>query len=205
VAFVIVLGVVLAALPGTRRAMLHAAGRALVVDDPVEPVDVIALPQWAGAAGAIDAADLVRGGFTRRVLLLPEQMQPAERELLRRGVSFENASAALERLLHDLGVTDVVVNEAPASGTEDEARALLSWCDQRQVHSLIVMSGPDHSRRVRRVLRRALGGGSMKVIVRSARYSPFDPGSWWTTRDGVRTEIVELEKLVLDVARHPFG
>jgi len=139
------------------------------------------------------------------VMLLPERTGPAEQELLRRGVSFQTEAARLERLLHDLGVTDVDVSAGPAAGTEDESRALLSWCDERRVRSILVISGPDHSRRVRRVLRRARGNGATKVLVRASRYSPFDPDRWWTTRDGVRTEIVELEKLLLDVARHPIG
>jgi len=205
IAFAIVVVVVLAAVPASRHEMLRAAGRALVVDDPIEPVDAIALPQWAGTAGALDAADLVRAGIARRVLLLPEPLKPAEQELARRGVPYLNGNAALEKLLHDLGVADVDVNADPAAGTEDEGRALLSWCDERRIRSLIVVSGADHSRRVRRVLRRAAGNASTKVIVRSARYSPFDPDRWWTTRDGIRTGIVEFEKLLLDVARHPIG
>jgi len=32
-----------------------------------------------------------------------------------------------------------------------------------------------------------------------------DPGRWWETRDGVRTEIIEFQKLLLDLIRHPIG
>jgi hypothetical protein len=38
-----------------------------------------------------------------------------------------------------------------------------------------------------------------QVTVRAEHYSSFDPGRWWETREGVRTEIVELQKLLLDV------
>jgi hypothetical protein len=43
------------------------------------------------------------------------------------------------------------------------------------------------------------------VIVRPARYSQFDPDGWWDTRGGLRTGIVEIQKLVLDVVRHPIS
>jgi hypothetical protein len=43
------------------------------------------------------------------------------------------------------------------------------------------------------------------VIVRSTRYDPFDPDRWWQTRDGVRTELIELEKLLVEVVRHPLS
>jgi hypothetical protein len=42
-------------------------------------------------------------------------------------------------------------------------------------------------------------------MVRSARYSAFDPDGWWETRGGIRTEIIELQKLLLDVLLHPIS
>jgi hypothetical protein len=39
----------------------------------------------------------------------------------------------------------------------------------------------------------------------SARYSDFDPDRWWGSRGGIRIEIEELEKLLLDVVRHPIS
>ena len=37
----------------------------------------------------------------------------------------------------------------------------------------------------------------------SARYSDFDPDRWWQTREGTRTGIIEMQKLLLDVVRYP--
>src|SRR5215475_688569 len=34
-----------------------------------------------------------------------------------------------------------------------------------------------------------------RVTVHPSRYSSFDPDGWWETRSGIRTEIVELQKL----------
>jgi hypothetical protein len=48
-------------------------------------------------------------------------------------------------------------------------------------------------------------GHPTRVAVQSARYSSFDPDRWWKTRSGVRTEITELQKLVLDVILHPIS
>src|SRR6185295_15496110 len=97
----------LAALPVTRNPLLRAVGRLLVVDDPVEAADVIVVPKWAGAAGAIDAADLVLSGTAGRVAVLPETAKPSEQELTRRGVSFANENADLAQLLRALGVKNV--------------------------------------------------------------------------------------------------
>jgi hypothetical protein len=48
-------------------------------------------------------------------------------------------------------------------------------------------------------------GRRTSVMVRGARYSSFDPERWWHSRAGVRTEIVELQKLLLDIVRHPIS
>jgi len=205
VAVLVVVAFGLAAIPAIRTSLLRVAGRVLVVDEPVAPVDVIVLPKWAGAAGAIDASDLVRDRIATLVAVLPEPPKPSELELVRRGVSHSDESVELVRLLHSLGVTNVEVIAEPAAGTEAEGQVLLSWCNRRQFRSILVMSSPDHSRRVRRVLHRSMDGTATTVTIRSARYSAFDPDRWWTTRDDTRTEIVELQKLVLDVLRHPLS
>ena len=201
---IVLLGLV-CAMPAVRRAMLRTLGWALVVDEPVGAADIIVVPVWAGAAGAIDAADLVHSRIAGRVAVLAEPPKPAERELTRRGVAYQDETADLAQLLRSLGIANVEVIPDPADGTHEESHVLLSWCDQRHFRSIVVVSAPDHSRRVRRALHRALRGHPTTVAVRSARYSSFDPDRWWTTRDGVRIEIVELQKLVLDVVRHPIS
>jgi hypothetical protein len=197
------LGIVCVAVAA--RPMLRAVGWALVVDERVEPADIIVVPQWTGSAGAIDAADLVHSGIASRVAVLAAPPKPAELELTRRGISYQSETADLVQLLRSLGVAQIDVIANPADGTEAEGQLLPSWCDQHQVRSLVVVSAPDHSRRVRRVLHRSLAGRPTKVVIRSARYSLFDPDRWWETRDGIRTGIVELEKLLLDIARHPIS
>jgi len=194
-----------AALPGIRDPALRSAGHALVVDEPVQPVDIIVLAVWAGRSGAIDAADLVHAGIASRVAVLPEPPLPAEDELVRRGVHFQNPAADRVELLHALGVDRVEVIPEAADGTEAEGPLLAAWCDRQQFRSVIVVSAPDHSRRVRRVLRRSMSGHQTRVLIRSARFAAFDPDRWWQSRNGVRTGIAELQKLLFDIARHPFS
>jgi hypothetical protein len=194
-----------AGVPALQRAVLRGIGWALVVDEAVEPADVIVVPQWAGNAGAIDAADLVHDGMARRVAVLAGPPRAADMELTRRGIPYQDETADMVQLFRALRVADIEVIPNPAAGTEAEGVVLPSWFDRRQYRSIILVSLPDHSRRVRRVLRRSMSGRTGNVMIRSARYSSFDPDHWWTTRDGVRTEIVELQKLALDVVRHPIS
>jgi hypothetical protein len=47
-------------------------------------------------------------------------------------------------------------------------------------------------------------GQTTRVTVQAERYSSFDPDRWWETRTGIRTEIIEFQKLVLDLVLHPM-
>jgi hypothetical protein len=48
-------------------------------------------------------------------------------------------------------------------------------------------------------------GHLIRVTVQPARYSSFDPNRRWETRDGIKTAIVELQKLVLEFVLHPIS
>lgn len=188
-----------------RRPVLRALGTALVVDETPQTADVIVLPEWAGRAGAIEAADLVHAGISDRVVVVAAPREAPDFELTRRGVYEPSDAERLVRLLEALGVVRVEQLGEAANGTESEGRLLSTFCKERDFHAIAVVSTRDHSRRVRRVLRRSMEEAGVKAIVhvKSARFSPFDPGGWWETRGGTRTEIEEIEKLLLDIARHP--
>ena len=55
------------------------------------------------------------------------------------------------------------------------------------------------------ILARATRGRALTVSVRGSRYSDFDPDAWWQSRTGVRTEIIESEKLLADIVLHPLS
>ena len=59
------------AIPSVREPLMRAAGRVLVVNEPVAPADVIVLAPDSGGAGALQAADLVHDGIATRVRSLP--------------------------------------------------------------------------------------------------------------------------------------
>jgi hypothetical protein len=192
------------AICSLREPVLRAAGWALVANEPVAPADIIVLSLDSSGAGALEAADLVQSGISKRVAVFMDPPSGADHEFIRRGLPYEDAAARQIRQLKSLGVTDVV-QISRVNGTEGEGQALPPWCDEHQLRSILVVATKDHSRRLRRVLDRVMKGHSTRVAVRPARYSSFDPDRWWETRDGVRTEIIELQKLLLDVVLHPMS
>jgi len=147
----------------------------------------------------------VLGGIATRVAVFTDPPSGEDHEFIRRGLPYEDASARQIRQLRWLGVTDVMQIAGTEAGTKGESQVLPPWCDQHQFRSIVFVAARDHSRRWRRVLNRVMKGHPTRVMVQPERYSIFDPDRWWETRDGVRTEIVELQKLVLEVILHPLS
>jgi hypothetical protein len=201
---VVLVGSTTVAVPSVRIQVLRQAGWALVSDDPVDPADVVVISVDAGGAGVLEAADLVDRGIATRVAVLADRETEEDREFVRRGMPDQDVAHRSVRQLISLGVLEAERIARPVSGTTDVGRMLVDWCDERGFDSVVVVTRSSHSRRLRRVLRRATRDGELKVMVRVSSYSDFDPDRWWETRSGIRTAIVELQKLLLDVVAHPI-
>ncbi len=193
------------AIPSVREPLLRAAGWALVVNQPVAPADLIVVSLDSAGAGALEAADLVQSGIATRVAVFTDPQSGEDHEFIRRGLPYDDASARQIRQLKWLGVMDIVEIPRTEAGTKGEGQVLPPWCEQHQFRSIVFVAARDHSRRARRVLDRAMKGHPTRVTVQPARYSSFDPDQWWKTHGGVRTEMVELQKLLLDLVLHPMS
>src|SRR5271154_3950516 len=89
--------------------VLRAAGRALVVNsEPVGPADVVVLTIDSNGAGALEAADLVQRGLSKRVGVFEDPPSREASEFVRRGLPYEDKGVRQIRQLRTLGVTDVV-------------------------------------------------------------------------------------------------
>jgi hypothetical protein len=197
--------VALLAVPFVRELGLRAAGWALVVDEPVASADIIVVSLDSDGAGALEAADLVQSGIATRVAVFTDPPSGEDHEFIRRGLPYDDASARQVRQLGWLGVTDIMQIPRTDAGTEGEGQVLPPWSDQHQFRSIVFVAARHHSRRVRRMLDRVMKGHAARATVRAERYSGFDPDRWWETRGGIRAEIVEFQKLVLDVVLHPMS
>jgi hypothetical protein len=193
------------AIAPVRTSLLRAMGRFLVTADQVQRADVIVLSVDSDGAGVLEATDLVHEHVADRVALFADPPDSVDREFLRRGVSYHNAAAVSVSQLRDLGIDAVEVIPRTVTGTNDESHDLAAWCSERGYRSVIFVSTIDHSRRTARMLARATRGRALKLSVRASRYSAFDPDTWWKSRTGVRTEVVESEKLLIDLLLHPLS
>ncbi len=192
-------------VPSVRTYALRSAGRALVVDGQPEHADVIVISVDADGAGVLEASDLARRGFSSRVAVFADPPDDVDLEFRRRGVPYFDAASVSIQQLRALGVESTEQIGRVVTGTNDEGNALPRWSKARGFRTIIFVCTRDHSRRLRRAIRREMAGIEAKVIVHASAYSQFDPEGWWLTREGTRIEIIEMEKLIADIIRHPFS
>ena len=167
--------------------------------------DLIVVSVDSDGAGVLEAADLFHQGFAPTVAIFEDPPDPVDQEFLRRGIAYYDAAALETQELRELGVASILRIPRAAGGTQQEASVLSRWCRTQRFHSILFVSTTDHAHRTRRVLGRAMRGQGVRIIVVGSKYSEFRPDAWWHTRTGARTEIVEGEKLLLDIVRHPFS
>ena len=201
----IALAVACAVVAPLRTPVLRAMGRFLVATDQLQRADVIVLSVDSHGAGVLEASDLVHQHLAERVALFADPPDAVDREFLRRGVPYNNAAAVSVRELHELGIDAVEVIPRSVAGTDDESRDLAAWCAAHRYRTVVFISTLDHSRRTARILARTTRGRDLKVRVHGSRYSEFDPDAWWQSRTGVRTELIESEKLLADMLLHPLS
>src|SRR5215471_2420253 len=207
VALLFVVSAVVISVASFRNQILRSAGWALVLrDQPIKSADIIVVSMEADGNGVLEASDLVKSGLASRVAVFSFTVppDPADRELIRRGIPHDDRGIFEARQLSMLGIKKIEQIPLTAVGSESETDVLPGWCDEHGYRAIVVVTSPDHSRRIARLLQRSMKGHSTKLIVRAGHHALFDPDHWWESHDGVRTEVEEFEKLLFDVARHPF-
>ena len=197
--------VVLIAGASQQPPVLRAIGWFLVADDTIGSVDIIIIAQDAGGAGVLEATDLIRAGVAERVAVFVDPPSGEDLEFLRRGLPYEDAAARQIRQLAWLGIRNVVQIDRVGEGSTASVASLPLWCREHQIRSFVFVTSRDHSRRLRRLLKRTLSSTEIRAMVKPEHYSIFDPDHWWETRGGMRIVISEIQKLLTDLLLHPFS
>lgn len=184
-----------------RGAVLSRVDAVLILDDPLEPTELLALTRESGDTGVLEVADLA--GHAERVLLLQPQPSAVELEFTRRGVQMSDLT--LDRL-PQLGVPRAHLSmiDAGEDGTTAGTQALADFAHRHRSHSVTVVVSPTHGRRYKRALLRAWPENLPPPRVRTSRHHPFRANTWWRSRATLRTGLVELQKLGVDYVAHPW-
>ena len=179
-------------------------GRWLIRQDALAPADVIAVLSGSMPWRAEEAARIFRLGDAREVCVT--QPEAPQGELASMGIQYLGADYFNREVLTHNGVPEAAVRVLPDPiiDTKDEVQEISREMRREGKTSIILVTSPQHTRRVR-TLWSKLVGGSPRAIVRAAPQDPFDADHWWrNTQDtfSVARELMGLTNAWLGFPVH---
>jgi uncharacterized SAM-binding protein YcdF (DUF218 family) len=164
---------------------LRGAGRWLVREDPASRADMIVVLSGGLPYRAEAAAAIFHGGYAPEVWVSrPESPGP---DLLARGIHYVGEEEYNRDILIAEGVPESAVHIFAGTivDTEQEVVEIGREMRSRGKTSVLVVTSPEHTRRVK-ALWKLLAGSGLKMTVHAAREDPFDADHWWrNTRDAL--------------------
>ena len=196
------LAVALAALLGAgwvlRHQLLERAGALLIAEDPIAPVDVIAVSNARPAEDAFEAAALFRRGVASRVIVPTAVRPPIDEDIRRLGIAFPSTPELVRGILERSGVPPGAITMLPGAvdGTTAEVAEIARFARERRPASLLFLTARSHTARARWLLRRQVPEGT-RVLVRGADGDGFMPATWWHDRELGREAALEFLRWAL--------
>ncbi len=182
----------------------RGVGRWLIREDALAPADVIAVLSGGMPWRAEEAARIFRLGDAREVWVT--QPEAPRGELASMGVQYFGEDYFNRQVLIHSGVPEAAVRALPDPiiDTQDEVQEISREMRREGETSVIIVTSPQHTRRVK-TLWRKLVGDNPRAIVRAAPQDPFDADRWWrNTQDtfSVARELMGLTNAWLGFPVH---
>jgi uncharacterized SAM-binding protein YcdF (DUF218 family) len=170
-------------------------GRWLVREDALGKADVIVVLSGGLPFRAQAAAEVFKSGYAPAVWV-SRPLGPRE-ELAALGIQFVGEEDYDRKILLQQGVPDAAIRIFPDTivNTQDEVEEISREMRRDRMHTVIIVTSPQHTRRVR-ALWRKLVGDEPRVIVRAAWDDPFDADHWWRTTADVLAVVREAMGLL---------
>jgi uncharacterized SAM-binding protein YcdF (DUF218 family) len=166
------------------------AGHWLVLEDPVGKADVIVVLSGGMPFRAEGAAGIFKSGYAPAVWV--SRPSGPQEELAALGIHFVGEEEYNREILVNEGVPDSAIRIFPdvIANTQEEVEEI-AWEMRRDgKHSVIIVTSPQHTRRVK-ALWRKLVGDDLRLIVRAAPDDPFDADHWWKNTQDVLAVVRE--------------
>ncbi|MBI5958984.1 MAG: YdcF family protein [Chloroflexi bacterium] len=188
---ILLLGGIIALVVITHNVWLRWIGHFLVVSDPLQPVDAIVILGGGGRERSQQGAKLFAEDYARWYVVTNAPLEmPGIREeyseLMKREAIWEGVPE--DRILAVPGLV---------KSTVAEAAAVRQLAEEQGFRSLIIVSDPYHMRRARLIFRDEFKDTGIRIIVRPAEQSRYDPDRWWKTSEGLNTTGNEYAKLLV--------
>jgi uncharacterized SAM-binding protein YcdF (DUF218 family) len=153
-------------------------GRWLVVEDPLQKADAIAVLSGRMPSRALEAARVYKQGYASRVWLTHSTEPGATLEAL--SVPFVGEDSYDKQILMHEGVPEsaIQVLDPPIVNTADEMKTIGEALRKENQHSVILVTSKVHTRRVKALWNRISAKDGV-AILHGVSDDSFDPAHWW--------------------------
>jgi uncharacterized SAM-binding protein YcdF (DUF218 family) len=169
----------------------RGAGRWLVREDTLGAADVIVVLSGGLPVRADEAARIYIRGYSHEVWITRPESPAAD--LSEMGLQYTGEESYSRQILIHFDVPGENIRVLPASivNTEQEVEEISSEMRREGKTSVIIVTSPPHTRRVR-TLWRKLVGENPRAIVRAAPLDSFDADDWWRDTHDALSVVREL-------------
>jgi len=190
----IVLVLLIALAYAFRSQILTGMADLLVVNDPLQPADMIFVLNGDYNTRPFRASELYEQGLAPVIVIAKAEMLPAEKL----GLAPNDTDVSIN-VMKKLGVPPEKIVVLPVEGgttsTFDEAIALRQYIESHNIRSLILLTSAFHTRRAKWIFDRELAGLPVRTEVAAVPHYGFDESNWWQSEDGLITLNNETIKL----------
>jgi uncharacterized SAM-binding protein YcdF (DUF218 family) len=177
--------VILLALLAAAILVFRGVGRWLVREDALIHADALVVLSGGMPYRAEAAAHYFESGYAREVWVTrPEGPFEQLKEI---GIQYVGEDDYNRQILIHLQVPEKDIHVLPGTiiDTEQEVEEIARELRKEGKTSVIIVTSPEHTRRVR-ALWNKLAGERLTAVVRAAHEDPFDANHWWrNTRDAL--------------------
>jgi uncharacterized SAM-binding protein YcdF (DUF218 family) len=171
--------------------LLHAMGTWLRVEDRLERADAIVVLAGGTPRREATAAALWKEGWAPHIIVSRPLERPDLRDLIDLGIRRFDLQGEARKALEAYGVPpDQIIAIPDVSRTTEPELALVR--EAAQAHGfrrLILVSSPEHTRRVKVVWSRQAPGGPEAIVVPAREPFPFE--NWWRNRRAAESVLHE--------------
>ena len=156
-------------------------GQWLIVSDPLEHANAVAVMGGHVPFRAMEAAEIYRGGWAREVWLSRQSSPAEEAAFARLGLDASLGDNAINRaVLERLGVPAEAIRvlSPGVRNTTEELQLVAREMARVGAERVILVTSKPHSRRVRATWG-AIVGSAPHAVVRYAESDAFDGRQWW--------------------------
>jgi uncharacterized SAM-binding protein YcdF (DUF218 family) len=169
-----------------RSQILTGVADYLIVNDRLQPADVIVLLNSEVNTRPFRASELYKQGLAPVILIARSQSTPT----VELGLVPNDTDISVS-VMEKLGVPaeNIIVLPFPGgvTSTMDEASAVRQYVAAHQTHSILLVTSAFHTRRARRTFEKVLVGLPVKLEMVAVPYAGFDQTNWWKNENGLIT------------------